>query len=164
MCLSRSQSTIITMKFERISEIPVSDSATRRPRPSLLRLSFSHIAKQQQQQPQRPGKWIWKCLRRALSTRMAFLLLSLLLLRILVHHAATVLALFRDPTAPTTFFKTHRIRDKEILLRSWTKPYVFPAFSDETKRFIRHQPISELQRKPRPTACVMVFAKLIHLS
>lgn len=142
--------------LERCSELPAGAPSARRARPSLLRLSFSRITKQQdQQQPRRRDKWLRKCFRRA---RMTLFLLSLLLCPILIHHTATVLAWFRDPTEPTTFFKTYRIGDKEILLRSWSKPFVFPAFSDETKRFIRHQPIAELQGEPRPSAYVRQVA------
>lgn len=123
---------------------------TRRPRPSLLRLSLSRITGQRRQPKQR--SCVRSCIQRALSTRLVLLLLGWLIVRILYHHAGSVLALVRDPTTPTTFFKTYRIGDKEVLLRSWRKPHVFTPFSDATKQFTRTQPIPELQRGPRPAS------------
>lgn len=141
------------MKFEQLSRAPTASNGRRhRARSSLLRLSLSRITANRQQPRRGPKKWIWNCLRRSLSTKAVFLLLCLLVTRLLVHHADALLALVRHPTEPTTFFKTCRMGDKEILLRSWRKPYVFTAYGDETKRFIRSQPISALQRAPRPSA------------
>lgn len=141
------------MKFERMSERPTGGPPARRTRPSLLRLSFTRITARHQQ-PLRTDEVAWKGSRRSLCTKSALLLFSLLLFHFLIHHADAVLALLRDPTEPTTFFKTYRVHGKEIVLRPWTKPYIFKAFSDETKRFIRHQPIVELQLAPRPSTYV----------
>jgi len=139
------------MNFERQSNLFPTTTGSRRARPSLLRLSLSRISAQRQQPP-RKKRWLRDCLRHALSTRLVLLLLGVLLLRILAHHATAILELVRDPTEPTTFFRSYRIHGKEVVLRSWRKPIIFTPFKDETKRFIRHQPISELQRAPRPSA------------
>lgn len=122
----------------------------RRPRPSLLRLSLSRITRQRRLPKKR--SWVWSCIQRALSTKLVLLLLGWLMIRMLYHHAGSILALVRDPTTPTTFFKTYRIGDKEVLLRSWRKPHIYSPFSDATKQFTRTQPIPELQRSPRPAS------------
>lgn len=141
--------------FGRLPDLSTTAAPSRRPRPSLLRLSLSRIAAQRNlKPPRRKGRWFWKCLRQALSTKVVLLLLGLLLFRILSHHAATLLSLFRDPTEPTTFFKTYRIHKKEIVIHPWRRPLIFTPFADDTKRFVRLQPILELQRAPRPSALV----------
>lgn len=76
----------------------------------------------------------------------------MLMFRVLVHHASSILALVRDPTEPTTFFKSYRIGDKGVVLRAWRKPYFFKPFNDATQEFMRSRKMPELQRGPRPSA------------
>lgn len=110
---------------------------------------LSVVPPSQRKSGRRRRTWLKRAITNT-SSKLIALLLGVLAFRMLAHNSTALLDMLRDPTAPTTMFKSYQMGDKGMVIRPWKWPVIFRVDSEWTKQFARHRPIPELQTAPRP--------------